>query len=131
MRADRAPMAARPAASPATPRRTPVAAGPLASRATSPSYFWPSAPGSGSPSSSAPPTWASRSASGRSPSRSSWSCSLLERDLAALEREHHGVEPRAGVQLRDGIAHMGAHRLGGNLQLARHLLAGVTAREQG
>ena len=36
---------------------------------------------------------------------------LLGSDLAALEREHHGVEPRAGVKLRHGIAHMRAHGL--------------------
>ena len=36
---------------------------------------------------------------------------LLGRDLAALQREYHGVQPSASAKLRHGIAHMRSHRL--------------------
>src|SRR5690349_274830 len=37
--------------------------------------------------------------------------SVLELDLAALQRDRDGVDPVAGLELADHVAHMGAHRL--------------------
>src|SRR4051794_1563755 len=42
---------------------------------------------------------------------------VAQRDLAALERERDGVDAVAGLELADDVAHVGADRLDGDVQL--------------
>src|SRR3954452_4360528 len=54
----------------------------------------------------------------------------LRGDLAALERQRDGVRAGGRAELRHGVAHVRADRLGGEVELLRGLLAGQSLREQ-